>query len=192
MKTKMIVVGAITMVVGLAACSNNKEGRFLNLTSGEEVMVTQDENGQSVDKESGKPVLLYVNTRTNDTIYGPTGKVVNGNLAYNEDDNVFVYDAGERKIKIDGGEFKLKAGDVKIKKDLDGGEYKYKDDDVKIKRDRDDYKVEGNGYTKKVDEDGDIKVETKDKKYKIDGETGERKVKDKSVFSKIKDKVTGQ
>ena len=45
---------------------------------------------------------------------------------------------------------------------------------------------------KKVDEDGDVKIETKDTKTKIDGETGEVKVKKKSVFSKVKDKVTGQ
>ena len=192
MKTLKLVGGLAFVVAGLVACSNNKEGRFLNLSSGEEVSIVEDDNGRMVEEETGEPVLLYVNTRTNDTIYGPTGRVVNGDLKYRKAEGVYVYDDGERKIKIDGDEFKMKDGDSKVKRDLDGDEYKYKDGDVTIKRDRDDYKVEGKGYTKKVDEDGDIKVETRDKKYKIDGETGERKVKDKSVFSKVKDKVTGQ
>lgn len=191
MKTKLFS-GILAMMLFAFACSNNKEGRFLNLTSGEEVELTEDEDGRLVDKQTGEPVVLYVDRRTADTIYGPTGKVVNGYLEYDEDDNLYVYDNGERKIKIDGGEYKMKDGEVKVKKDLDGSEYKYKDENVTIKRDRDDYKVEGNGYTKKVDEDGDVKIETRDKKYKIDGETGERKVKERSVFGKLKDKVTGQ
>ena len=192
MKTKHVLSGLLAVAVTAVACSSNKEGRFLNLTSGEEVTVVEDENGRMVDEETGKPVKLYVNTRTNDTIYGVTGKVVNGHLRYDDEENLFLYDDGDKVVKIDGGEYKMKDGDVKLKKDLDGSEYKYKDNDVKIKRDGGEYKVEGNGYTKKVDQDGDIKIETKDKKYKVDGETGETKVKDKSVFSKVKDKVTGQ
>ena len=191
MKTIKRIGGVALVVFFLSACSNNKEGRFLNLSSGEEVLMVEDKEGRMVDKETGEPVLLYVNTRTSDTIYGPTGKVVNGHLEY-EEDGVYVYNDGDRKIKIDGEEYKRKDGDSKLKKDLDGDEYKYKDGEVTIKRDGDDYKEERKGYTKKVDEDGDVKIETKDKKYKIDGETGERKVKDKTVFSKIKDKVTGQ
>src|SRR6476620_846375 len=172
MKTIKLIGGIVAVICTTAACSGNKEGKFLNLTSGEEVNVVEDDKGRMVDQETGEPVKLYVNTRTKDTIYGPTGKVANNHLVYNEDENIFLYDDGDKEIKIDGGEYKMKSGSAKLKKDLDGGEYKYKDDDVKIKRDKDDYKVEGKGYTKKVDEDGDIKVETKDKKYKVDGETG--------------------
>ena len=191
MKTKMLSGLAATLFFAFA-CNNNSEGQFLNLTSGETVELVEDEDGRLIDKETGDPVVLYVDRRTADTIYAPTGKVVNGYLDYDEDDRVYVYDDGERKIKIDGGEYKIKDGDVKEKGDFDGGEYKYKDDNVTIKRDRDDYKVEGNGYTKKVDEDGDVKYENRDYKVKIDGETGERKVKERSVFGKLKDKVTGQ
>jgi len=192
MKTTTVLSGIVALVVSATACSSNKEGRFLNLTSGEEVNIVEDDNGRMVDEKTGQPVSLYVNTRTNDTIYGPTGKVVNGHLEYDDDANLFVYDDGDKKVKIDGGEYKIKNRNAKVKADIDGSEYKYKDDDVTIKRDGGDYKEERKGYTKKVDEDGDVKIETKDKKYKIDGETGERKVKDKSVFSKVKDKVTGQ
>ncbi|HYO21110.1 MAG TPA: hypothetical protein VER36_01810 [Flavisolibacter sp.] len=190
MKTKLFSVAAAVLLA--SACSDNKGGRFLDLTSGEEVELTEDEDGRLIDKKTGNPVLLYVDRRTADTIYAPSGKVVNDYLEYDEDDNVYGYEDGERQIKIDGGEYKMKDGDVKVKKDFDGSEYKYKNDNVTIKHDGDDYKVEGDGYTKKVDGDGDIKIETKDKKYKIDGETGERKVKERSVFGKAKDKITGQ
>jgi hypothetical protein len=191
MKTKMLTGLAATVLFAFA-CKNNNEGRFLNLTSGETVELVENEDGTLVDKKSGEPVVLYVDRRTADTIYAPTGKVVNGYIEYDNDDNLYVYDDGDRKIKIDGGEYKIKNGDVKEKGDFDGDEYKYKDDNVTIKRDRDDYKEEGNGYTRKVDEDGDVKYETKNYKVKIDGETGERKVKERSVFGKVKDKVTGQ
>jgi hypothetical protein len=190
MKTKIISGLAATLL--LATACNRNEGRFLNLTSGETVELVKDDNGRLVDKESGEPVMLYVDQRTADTIYGPTGRVVNGYLDYDEDDNVFVYDDGDREIKIDGGEYKIKGNGVKEKGDFDGSEYKYKDGNVTIKRDGGDYKEEGNGYTKKVDEDGDVKYETKNYKVKIDGETGERKVKERSVFGKVKDKITGQ
>ena len=191
MKTKILSGLAATVVLAVA-CNSNNEGRFLNLTSGETVELVEDENGRMVDKETGEPVVLYVDRRSADTIYGPTKKVVNGALEYDKNDKVYVYNDGERKIKIDGDEYKIKDGDVKVKGDLDGSEYKYKDGDVTIKRDGGDYKEEGRGYTKKVDEDGDMKYKNKDYKVKIDGETGERKVKERSIFGKAKDKITGQ
>src|SRR5688572_682032 len=97
MKTMKLVGGLAVVLFGMAACSNNKEGRFLNLSSGEEVSIVEDDDGRMVDEESGEPALLYVNTRTNDTIYGPTGKVVNGELEYWEEDGVYVYNDGEKK-----------------------------------------------------------------------------------------------
>lgn len=190
MRTIKFFTGALTIMLGTAACNNSEQGRFLNLTTGEEVSLVEDENGIMLDEETKKPVLLYVDTRTNDTIYGPTKKVVNGNIVRVEK-GVYLYDdGGEKKIKIDGEEYKVEDGQVKVKRE--GEEYKYKDGNVTIKSEGGEYKEERKGYTKKVDEDGDVKIETKDKKYKIDGETGETKVKDKSIFSKVKDKVTGQ
>lgn len=174
--------------IGFAACNN---GKYLDLTSDERVNLVEDEEGRMINRETGEPVVLYVDLASNDTVYAVTGDVVNGKLS-RDDDGVYWYDDGEGKVKIDGDEYKYKNGDVKVKKDFDGDEYKYKDGDVTIKRDRDDYKIERKGYTKKVDEDGDIKIETGDKKIKIDGETGERKVKDQSIFGKVKDKITGQ
>jgi hypothetical protein len=187
--TKLFSVLGIVLF-SLAACENKREAKVLSLTSGEEVYVVEDENGIMVDRETKKPVLLYVDKGGRDTIYGPTKKVVNGKIE-RMDDGVYLYDdGGERKIKIDNDEYKIKDGEVKIKRE--NGEYKYKDEDGATIKVEDDYKYERDGYTKKVDKDGDVKIETRDTKTKIDGETGEVKTKKKSVFSKVKDKVTGQ
>ena len=180
-------------MIGLGSmysCKNEKDSHYVNLATGEQVSLVKDEkSGLMIDSISRRPVILYADTRTGDTIYNPTGKVVNGNIK-RVNEKVYVYNDGEREIKIEGDEYKVKDGDSKTK--IDGDEYKYEDDYVTIKREGGEYKMERKGYTKKVDEDGDIKIETKDTKIKIDGETGERKVKKKTVFSKIKDKVTGQ
>lgn len=191
MKTLNLFGSALILVAGLSACNNNGEGRFLNLTSGEEVTLVRDDDGNMVDEETGKPVLLYVDTEEKDTFYGITGEKVNGHLR-RVGKGEYVYNDGERKIKIDEDEYKIEDGDSKEKWDADGNEYKYKSDDLKVKREGGEYKVETAGYEKKVDEDGDVKIKTKDKKIKIDGETGERKVKERSIFGKVKDKVTGE
>lgn len=191
MKTTKTILAIGVVLFSMAACKNDKEDKVFSLATGEEVYVVEDENGIMVDKETKRPVLLYVERDGKDTIYGPTRKVVNGKIE-RMDDGVYLYDdGGERKVKIDDGEYKIEDGEVKIKRE--DGEYKYKDDNgATIKREDGEYKYETDGYTKKVDEDGDVKIETKDTKTKIDGETGEIKVKKKSVFSKVKDKVTGQ
>ena len=186
------IVGAIAVIAfSVSACKDQREARVLSLTSGEQVYVVEDENGIMVNRDTKQPVLLYVEDGSKDTVYGPTGKVVNGKIVKVED-HVYLYDdGGERKIKIDDGEYKIENGEVKIKRE--DGEYKYKEDGgVTIKREDGEYKYETNGYSKKVDKDGDVKIQTRDKKIKIDGETGETKVKDRSVFGKIKDKVTGE
>jgi hypothetical protein len=190
MKTGSIFLSALTLVLGLSACNSN-EGRFLNLSTGEEVDIVRNDKGEMVDRETNKPVLLYVDTKEKDTFYGLTGQKVNGHLRV-LDDNVYLYADGDQQVKIDGDEYKILDGDAKIKWDADGSEYKYKDDNLKVKQDGDDLKIKRDGYTKKVDEDGDVKIETRNKKIKIDGETGERKVKDQSIFSKVKDKIKGE
>lgn len=188
MKTAIMSGAALVVLSGLWACQN-EEGRYLNLTSGEEVVMVKDEKGRMVEKETGRPVMLYVDQEKEDTFYGVTGRKINGQLRKVSRDS-YVYFDGEQEIKIDGDEYKVKTGSSKEKWDADGSEYKYKDDDIKIKNDGD-YKVKGPGYTKKVDEDGDVKIKTNDKKIKIDGETGERKVKERSIFGKAKDKIIG-
>jgi hypothetical protein len=113
------------------ACSR---GRYVNLVSGEHVDLEKDsKTGLMVDSKAHKPVYMYVDTKTNDTIYGATGKVINGHVVKTEDGK-YKYDGedeykikyGDYKKKVDGSEVKIKTGDKKIK--IDDGEKKVKND----------------------------------------------------------------
>ena len=151
MKTKIILLAGV-LATGVLAC-NQERARFLDLSTNEAVELEKDEKtGLMVNSETGKPVKVYVDRETNDTIWGATGKVVNGKVVKAED--------GEWKIKYDDDEYKAKMGD-----------------DYKIKAGDGEYKVKNGDYKKEVEKDGDITIKTGDKKIKIDGETGERKVK---------------
>lgn len=151
------------------ACSDAK-ARYVDLTTGEPLdLVRDDETGVLVDAETRKPVRMYVDTRTHDTIWGITGKVING-YVHRKDDGGFVYiDENGKEV-----EYKYKADD-------DGSmKVKYGDDAYKYKRDEDgSYKVKvgDDYYKKKVEDDGDVKIKKGNKKIKVDAETGERKVK---------------
>jgi len=137
------------------ACSDSN-ARYVDVTTGEPLnLVTDAETGLLVDAETKKPVRMYVDTRTHDTIWGTSGKVINGYI-HRKDDGAYVYiDESGREV-----DYKYKNGDYKKKVDEDGS-----------------YKIKDGNYKKKVDEDGDVKIKNGDKKIKIDAETGERKVK---------------
>ncbi len=133
------------------ACSDTRaENRYVDLTTGETVeLVKDEETGLMVDVETRKPVRMYVDTKTNDTIWGKSGKVINGHLKQ-DNDGQYIY---------------LGSGDD------DDSDYKYKQDGAGYKK-----KV-GDDYKVKVEDDGDYKIKNGDTKIKVDAETGERKVK---------------
>ena len=162
MKTKILMATALGSV--LMAC-NSREARFLNLSTGEQVELTDKGDGRMVDATTGKPVdYYYVNLETSDTVDGRTGSTVNGRIVRNPE--------GVWVIKGEGDEWKAKneATDAKVK--MEDGDYKYKNGD----------------YKKKVEADGDVKIEGNRQKIKIDGETGERKVKkDENLTKKVRD-----
>jgi hypothetical protein len=143
----------VTVLAALSWASCQPANAYVDLETGETVTLEKDSTtGKIVNAETGKPVRLYVNKRTKDTIYGPTGAVANNKLRRTEEGKyVYLGDDNERKIKGDG--------------------YKEKSEDG-------DYKIKDGDYKKKVDEDGDVKIKNGDTKIKIDGETGEVKVKD--------------
>lgn len=109
-----------------------------------------------VHAETRKPVDLYVDTRSNDTIYGKTGKVINGSIRKSNSGTYTYVQANE--------------GTYSAKGDVEDGE-------VKVKVEDGEYKIKSGDYKKKVEKDGDIKIKDGDTKIKIDGKTGERKVK---------------
>ncbi|RYG50093.1 MAG: hypothetical protein EOO01_11515 [Chitinophagaceae bacterium] len=133
---KTFLLPAIASLFVLASCEDRAASAYYDLNNERSVELEKDAStGLMVDVKTKKPVLLYVNTETKDTIYGVTGEVVNGKVVKMEDGK-FKY--GDLKIKEDeDGDFKLKDGDLKVKIDADG-DTKTKDGDTKRKEDSDD------------------------------------------------------
>jgi len=145
--------------------SCNHSSRFLDLSTNKYVDVKKDSiTGQMVNAKTGVPVEMYVDTKTHDTVYGPTGETVNGRVYKNSE--------GQWAVKLNDEEYKAKSeGENSAKVKVEGDEYKYKN---------------GN-YTIKKESDGDIKIENGNTETKIDGKTGERTVKkDHNITGKVK------
>lgn len=130
MKQLLILIG-LTGAIILTGC---KQGRYYDLTAGEYIEVEKDDRGRMINSETHEPVYIYVDKKTNDTIYGETGKVINGYIVKTEDgkykyeaDDEYKIKYGDYKKKVDGNEVKIKDGDTKIK--IEDGEKKVKKDD---------------------------------------------------------------
>src|SRR5262245_32105041 len=129
---KLLVLISLSTAIVFTAC---KQDRYYDLTAGKYVDLKKDEaTGKMVNAETDQPVYIYVDTKTNDTIYGETGKVINGHVVKTEDG----------KYKFDGDdEYKIKYGDYKKK--VEDDEVKVKDGDKKTKTDEDGKKVKKDG-----------------------------------------------
>ena len=130
-----------TAMLVVAGCKDHTESRYYDLDKEEYVELEKDENsGKMVDAKTRETVIIYVDKKNNDTIYGPTGEVING----------YIVKTGDGKFKYDSG--------AKVKYD-DDGDYKYKDGDYKKKVDADgDVKIEMGDEKKKIDgETGQVK-----------------------------------
>jgi hypothetical protein len=134
MKLVSTVLVSLATAAVMASCSEPKD-RYVDLSTGEPVVLVKDEStGLMVNAETKKPLRIYVDTKTNDTIWGKTGAVINGSLLKEGEVYVYVNDE-DRKVKTDeDGSYKIKDGDYKKKVDEDG-DIKIKDGDTKIKID---------------------------------------------------------
>jgi hypothetical protein len=136
MKLALLFI-AITSLI-LWSCKSENE-RYLDLNTGEPVVLVKDSSsGLLVEKATMKPVPLYVDTRTKDTIDGRTGTVINGKVIKDEKTGVFTYSRpteykspdGDLKVEVEkDGDIKIKDGDTKTKIDGKTGEKKVKHDD---------------------------------------------------------------
>src|SRR3981189_313128 len=115
------------------ACQNAR-GSYIDLSTGERIKLEKDEQtGRMINAETKKPVYIYVNSNSHDTIYGKTGAVINGHVIkaedgtykYDEDYTAKRDDDYVKKIDEDG-DVKIKTGDKKIKIDGKTGERKTK------------------------------------------------------------------
>src|SRR5688572_4643723 len=132
MKQLFFMCGATT-VLALGSCEERTKSGYYDLNTGKSITLVKDENtGLMLDAETKQPVYIYVNSKTNDTLYGATGEVINGQVVKTADGS---YKYGNLTIKEDGdGDFKIKDGDYKRKRDADG-DVKEKDEDGKTKID---------------------------------------------------------
>lgn len=151
-------------VIIICSC-NNSHSRYLDLNSNEYVNLRKDSvSGYMMNRKTGEPVDVYVDTKTHDTVYGVTGEIVNGRIHKTAE--------GRWVVKMDGDEFKAKSES---------------ENSAKVKIEGDEYKSKNGNYTVKKEGDGDVKIENGNTQVKIDGKTGERKVKkDKNIVDKVK------
>jgi hypothetical protein len=154
-------VGAITVIASLFTwgCTHTAS-EYVDLNSGQKITVEKNnESGYMVNKETGKPVYLYVDVDKRDTFYGRTGKLANNSIT-RDDNGMFRYGGDdEYEYSNDSYNKKTKADDESKIKVQDDGDVKMKDGDKKAK----------------IEKDGDIKIKDGDKKIKI--EDGKAKVK---------------
>lgn len=131
---KKIVIILISSCA-LFSCTND---RYIDLNSGKAINLEKDpKTGLLVDVETKKPVKIYVDTKTHDTIYGLSGKVINGSIVrtsdgeyiYENDANVKIDEVGDYKRKVEkDGDVKIKDGDTKVKIDGETGKKTVKKD----------------------------------------------------------------
>jgi hypothetical protein len=162
MKMKFVLLN-LAVVLSVISCNTNE--RYLDLNTNNYLDLKKDStSGYMVDSKTGEPVDIFVDTKTQDTIYGMTGEIVNG--------RVYKTEGGKWIVKQDGDEYKAKSES---------------ENSAKIKREGDEYKAKNGNYTVKTEGDGDVKIENGKTQTKIDGKTGERKVKkDRNVTDKVK------
>jgi len=132
---KIMLFAILGSAVIWTACESND--RYLDLETGEKVeLVKDDATGLMVNAETKKPVYIYIDTKTKDTIYGKTGKVINGSVVlvdgkyiYEDDALTVETESGDYKRKVEkDGDIKIKDGDTKTKIDGETGEKKVKND----------------------------------------------------------------
>ncbi len=132
MKTNYVSIVAI-IIFAFTGCDN--KDTYVDLETGKTITVVKDSTtGHMINAETKEPVGIYVNTATNDTIYGRTGKVIN-NLVVKSPDGKYTYkDESEIKVSTGGSEVKVNSDDDDYKKKVEkDGDIKIKDGDTKIK-----------------------------------------------------------
>lgn len=158
MRTRKIAwLAAGILLTGMVACNNDGDtdgtnddsanqtsaptqnaspsASYVDLNSGKTVDVWYDtDKGYTADRTTGNRVDLYVNTVTNDTLYGfGDDAVIVNHAVIMGDDGKWKLD--EAKIERDGNKIKIKTPDgdkLKVKTDEDGGT-KVKANDEKVK-----------------------------------------------------------
>ena len=127
---QLLIFMSLATGLFLTAC---KQPRYYDLTAGRYIDLEKDDNtGLMVNPTIHQPVYMYVDTRTNDTILGASGAVING----------YVVKTDDGKYKFDEEEYKLKNGENgDYKRKIEGDEAKVKTGDKKVKTNEEEKKV---------------------------------------------------
>jgi hypothetical protein len=122
---KVLLFGFGVISISMWIACNSASERYLDLNTGKHISIEKDpKTGYMVDADTKKPVDIYVDTETKDTIYGRNGEVINGKVV-KTDHGVYKYEVISER-KDNAGEIKIKDGDTKIK--IEDGEKKVKKD----------------------------------------------------------------
>ena len=120
---KIIGISFIALSIYWTACTDAK-GNYVDLRTGERIKAEQDpKTGVWINTKTEKPVYILVDTRSNDTIYGISGEVINGHVV-RADNNIYWYE--------NDPQYKFKSGDYKVEREKDG-DLTIKDGNKKIK-----------------------------------------------------------
>lgn len=142
MKTLSFITLCLFIIVRVSSCDSNH--RYVDLETGNHIDVVKDSTtGFMVNADTKEPVIIYVDTQSNDTVYGKTGKVINDHVIKTEEGK-YKYVSND-DMKPDADSYKIKDGDYKKKVEKDG-DVKIKDGDTKIK-------IDGETGEKKVKKD---------------------------------------
>lgn len=165
MKTRKLLLST-----GMLFCAGMINAQYVDLTTGKTFTPVKHEGtGMMMNPETQRPVHIYINTETNDTLYGRTGEVINGKVVRTP----------EGRYSFSGdGDYIFRDGEYRMRTEADSAGYKKKmqsDGDVKVKYD---------GYKRKVEKDGDVKIKDGDAKVKVE-EDGTMKVKEDEFRGKI-------
>ena len=137
MKTLNLSFLALFLTCFLISCADHNR-RYVDLETGDYINVVKDStNGSMINAETRQPVVIYVDTQSKDTIYGKTGKVINGEITKTNDGKYKYVSNIDEPAKIKTGDddsYKIKDGDYKKKVGKDG-DVKIKEGDKKIKID---------------------------------------------------------
>ncbi len=163
---KKIIAGLA--VLGLISTTQSTSAQFVDLATGKQVnLVKNQANGIMYNPESQRPIYIYTNVNTKDTLYGRTGAVINGHVL-KQTNGTYVY-AGDSAYIFSNGDYRLRKESDNYKRRFDS------DGDVILT---------GENFKKKTEIDGDVKIKDGDSKVKIEGD-GVLKVKDGNYKKKI-------
>src|ERR1700737_4697680 len=109
---KILLFVLVVFGISVWMACNTASGRYIDLNTGKHISIEKDpQTGHMINSETKKPVDIYVDTETKDTIYGRTGKTINGRVIKTTD-GVYTY---KEISQPSVGEIKIKDGDMKIK-----------------------------------------------------------------------------